>query len=791
MFRIRQTSLAMCGVSVLALGAVQASAADQPFVQTGDNTPTVTQLPERKLWRLPIGPDELTLQGEYDRREVPIYLSPAQTSGAAHLVLSLQSAVSVMPEASEVTVFVNNTKVGEARLGAEQKTLVEADLQPGLLQPGLNALTVVARQTHRVDCSKEGTYELWSWIDPAESGIAFAGGDGSAYDLTALGAGLRSADGQLNIRAHLPSHARLTLIDNALEVFQSVVVGARISGFTVQMSAAATTDPGLDIFVGTVAELNSAGLDSHGATETNIPGVSVIPPKDGRAVLIVSGRTEQELSDNVRSLARTAAVVGVDGTHAGIAATENKVGRVLDGNETLKLTDLGYVPQKFRGRYYRDHVTVRLPADFYSADYDKASLTLDAAYAPGLLPTSTLVIKVNGRTVSTLTLSATEGGVIKRQRLPIPLSSMRPGENVISIEGDLPSNSDLTCDPAVLASGGPRLMISPDSTLTLPRIARVGHAPDLAATMAGLPALKDEPEGAVNLFVPGLQARSLDAAASLMGRMAFSAGRVYATHVSSVAPNDGTGDMIAVGTYSQIPSELLAYVGIESGGSLMGMSGSLRQTSTAASGDWLAAQAATAMDWMNLSQTAAQDDASAGGSAGMMQPFAQPLDLRSRLMEMADSLGGYFIGLYGRIMGTAAGNSVADIPRVVPDESTGLILAQRISPQRTDATWTVVTSADQTGLAEGLHQLAQQQTWVGVRGAISSLPKNGTNVATIAASQEQLFETGPRSFANLRLVLAGWLSHNMDRYVAGLFSVFILLGITTHMLARRVGRRNR
>lgn len=790
MFCIRQTSLAACSASILLLSAAQLSAADQPIVATDPMAATM-QPSALKLWRLPLGPSELTLEGEYDRREIPVYLSPAQASGSARLIVSLQSAVSVMPEASELTVLVNNVKVGEARLGSEPKTIVEADLQPGLLQPGLNALSVVARQTHRVDCSKEGTYELWSWIDPAESGFVFAGADNASYDLAALGTGLRGADGQLNIRGHLPSRARLSLVDNLLQVFQSVVVGARISSFAAQMNAVEASGPGLDIFVGTASELSETGLNARGAVETDIPGVRIVPPEDGSAVLIVSGQSDEELAENIRSLARIAGAMRISGTEPGIAAFENAAGRMLSGNQTLKLTELGYAPQKFRGRHYRDHVNFRLPADFYSADYDKASLTLDAAYAPGLLPTSTLIVKVNGRTVSTLALSATEGGLIKRQRLPLPLSSLRPGENLVSIEADLPSQSDVACDVAALANGGARLMISPDSTLTLPRLARVGHAPDLAATMAGLSNLKPGTDKAINLFVPGLRQPSLDAAATLLGRIAYSSGHVYATRLSSVAPNDGIGDMIAVGTYSEIPSELLGYVGIEPAGSLMNMSGGDAQPDANGPGGWLAAQAATTMDWMNLSQIGGEESEPSRRAAEDLGVFSEPVDPLGRLTDMAASLKAYFANLYGRITGTAGGNAIADIPRVVPGENTGMVLAQRISPRQADATWTIVASPDDAAMADGLRRLAQRPNWVNLQGAISSIAKQGSGVTAVAASQEQLFETGPRSFSNLRLVLAGWLSHNLDSYVAGLFSTFILLGIATHMLSRRVGRRNR
>src|SRR5262245_66204560 len=87
---------------------------------------------------------------------------------------------------------------------------------------------------------------------------------------------------------------------------------------------------------------------------------------------------------------------------------------------------------------------------------------------------------------------------------------------------------------------------------------------------AGLSSLKDGPDKVVNLFVPGLRPQSLDAAATLLGRMAYASGQVHPTRVASVAPNDGTADMIAVGPYASVPADLLNYVGIEPEGSLAG-----------------------------------------------------------------------------------------------------------------------------------------------------------------------------------------------------------------------------
>jgi hypothetical protein len=119
---------------------------------------------------------KLRLEGEADRKSWSIYLTPEQAAAPAKLTFAYQNAVVVAPEASQITVLVNDRAVHQQQIGSsDNESDISFDIPRGLLQPGANLLTFEATQRHRVDCDIASTYELWSDIDPARTYLSFAG----------------------------------------------------------------------------------------------------------------------------------------------------------------------------------------------------------------------------------------------------------------------------------------------------------------------------------------------------------------------------------------------------------------------------------------------------------------------------------------------------------------------------------------------------------------------------------------------------------------------------------------
>ncbi|WP_165645309.1 cellulose biosynthesis cyclic di-GMP-binding regulatory protein BcsB, partial [Oharaeibacter diazotrophicus] len=170
------------------------------------------------LRRLPAVADGWTLSGEVDTVVWPLYLDGAAVARGGRLVFGIETAVSVMPEASTLVVQVNGRTVGQVALGGgDARRLVSLPIPPAALSAGWNAVRVTANQRHRVDCSVDGTYELWTRIDPAVTGFV-AEGVRPVAGLDGLPALALDEDGRLPIRIRRGGALDTRALEPAVEI---------------------------------------------------------------------------------------------------------------------------------------------------------------------------------------------------------------------------------------------------------------------------------------------------------------------------------------------------------------------------------------------------------------------------------------------------------------------------------------------------------------------------------------------------------------------------------------------
>ncbi len=109
------TMLAVASLAPLAASAQPANpfAAPAPAIPAPPAAVTAPVSPgaSATLRRFNAGAAELAFAGERVERAYPFYVTAAETAQAAQLVLSYQSAVSIMPETSRMAVFINDLPV--------------------------------------------------------------------------------------------------------------------------------------------------------------------------------------------------------------------------------------------------------------------------------------------------------------------------------------------------------------------------------------------------------------------------------------------------------------------------------------------------------------------------------------------------------------------------------------------------------------------------------------------------------------------------------------------------------
>ena len=178
------------------------------------------------LRRYIIPSESLALTGEYSRSAWSIYLTAEQAGAAQSINLGYQNAIVVAPEASTLSLFINNRRVGEERISAPDATRsVRWPIPAGLLRPGSNDVELVASQRHRTDCDVRSTYDLWTQIDSGETYLQFgsqlAPASSAVEAVNALGA---DPEGLTQFQMVVPSVGAIEELEPLLKLTQGLAV---------------------------------------------------------------------------------------------------------------------------------------------------------------------------------------------------------------------------------------------------------------------------------------------------------------------------------------------------------------------------------------------------------------------------------------------------------------------------------------------------------------------------------------------------------------------------------------
>lgn len=237
---------------------------------------------------------KLGLGGEYDRRSWSVYLTPEQAAAKASFTFAYQNSIVVAPEASALTVYLNNRPIGQQRVGSpDGPSTVTFEVPPGLLQPGANLVTFEADQRHRTDCSIQSTYELWSNIDPAGTYLSFAGRDAaplaSADAIRAIGV---DGAGKTEFDIVVPALEQPGTTKPLLRLAQGLSVLSSMPNqiFAFSTASLQAAGPGkLSVLVGTAAELRPLFPGLPPGAESAALAAFVTDPRSGSPVLLISG----------------------------------------------------------------------------------------------------------------------------------------------------------------------------------------------------------------------------------------------------------------------------------------------------------------------------------------------------------------------------------------------------------------------------------------------------------------------------------------------------------------------
>ncbi len=775
--------------------------------------------PDASLHRFGFSPQQLRLVGETDMTDIPVTVSAEEARSGGRIRLAYTNAVSVMPDASRLRVWVNDTQLAEVAVDSpdprEPKT-IDVALPPGLVEPGVNGVRLSVEARHRVDCTVGAAHELWVQIDPARSGLVFDGVREPRIDgPDDLPAARPSARGTMPIRLVVPAGTDAAGLGRMIEAVEAVALRGRFLHPEVSVSTGLTDAPGIDVLAATGPALAAGGFgealrsrldgaldggpdggapdggrgSAQGGAQAG-PRVSVAGAADGETLVILSGADPSEVEGAIASLVPRADEA-VPATPAGLRAVDRVRGHPMQGGSRATLRDLGLQTSEFSGRLFHASFEMLLPPDFYAADYGRVTLSLDAAYAGGLARGSQILVRVNDRDASSLPLGNTGGDTFRARPIVVPLSFFRPGLNHVAIDAELVDGATRACD--IVAGRAARRFALLDTTeVQVPDLARIARLPALSALASA--AFPYDREGRLDLVVPRPDGAAVSAAAAVVARMAVAADRLVDVALTVGRRPAPGGSALFVGAFADLPPEVLGAVGFdldlmkERWSRVAGPEPAApqRPREVAVGGVRPRSREAGLGREAGITHAAGFSRAAGMGAASPSDGLFRPASAAGWASHPLAALG----GAINRMSGLTAD----DLPRwgvtedrVAVTRDVEVAFAQHEAPGGGHATWTVVTAPSPATLRAGVADMAASRRWSSLEGRVTLFDPKSEIIDVVPARTEYFIETQDFSIANARLILAGLLSSYAFAY-GGLFVVAaVLLGVVTLAVVRRHG----
>lgn len=751
----------------------------------------------------------LRLDGEYDTRSWSVFLTAAEAARGGTLSVAFTNSVLVLPESSRLRVYLNGREVAETAIDSPDRTKVIAlPVSSGLLRPGQNAIRLVAEMRHRIDCSIDATFELWTRIDTRLTGFTFGGGSlplAGLGDLPAVGVG---TNGATRLRVIQPNPASPDNVDRMLRAVQAASLRGRFVQPLVEVVDAPGSlvdEPGvLNIIIGlydTVRAVSPA-VPREGAVG---PVATLVDNSQVGPTVVLTGPTVRDVDT---ALTRFEAPRMPDEPRLAIAATPPWLAPEsvrVDGATTLTLAEAGVDTINFSGRRFEVGFQVTLPPDFYAAAYGEARLLLDAAYSSAVEPGSRILVLVNGVLSTSISFTSSSGEILDDFPITLVMQSFRPGINDVEIVVELDTAADRACLPGGTVPARDRFALFSSTRLQFPNFARIGQLPNLASFATnGFPyQLTPRP---VRVRVGGNSLDTVGAAGTLISRVAVSRGAPLPTNVvEDVAPFGNTG-VIVVSPLEQVSNATLSVTG----------------ASRVVPGNWLQAfpeagarepegleryddvlrrlRQQLRQEEVRLDRTAAEADLE--DTPGDLTANGRPAGELSR-EDWFDEVGGG--GGIGRFL-SDAWNGVRDAVNIdidfgddlddplerplVPDTTT-LILAQGRAPDNDETAWTLLTAPTPSLLSTATAALSSREIWNRIGGSITAYDLEQNSVEVVPARDVSFIATLPLSFTNMRLIAANWFSINSGAYAIVLVICAVFLGMMTWALVSPLGRSRR
>ncbi|MGI4765320.1 MAG: cellulose biosynthesis cyclic di-GMP-binding regulatory protein BcsB [Janthinobacterium lividum] len=690
------------------------------------------------LKRLPADRNGLTFRGESDNHSYAVFMTRQEADKVGEFQLSLTNAVSAQPDRSSLRFSVNGRVLATVPVRSPSRAnVVSIHVPAGVLVPGFNAVSIASTLFHRVDCSVKATYELWTSVDPADTGFVLPPASiFSGRAVSDIGGEPPGPDGTTRLHVRLPDHPDAEAVERATRVVERLVAEAHITRPLVDVGPEAGTGPGLDIAFSGIGHPDSDV--ALGRVLLRRSDLSLLrDPASGR-LTVLSEEADPDPAQKGAEATGDASALSVVARGEGQRITE--AGRI-------SFDDLGLPDDSFSGRHYLRSLHLQLPSDFYPGSYDKVRLLLDGGYTGDLDGQSSLVFRVNDALVSTLLLRSGTPGHFQHETVELPLQFFRPGFNDVSIEGVLSTTADAACDPTTKPESA-RLVINGSSEIEIPHLAHLGTMPQIAGA---LPAGDPPGQDVHDLYLLHDDPAAIGSALTVSANLAATSSDVPSLRIHFTAPGVGDHPGLVLGTRNELPTSLARAIDRLT---------TLRQPVSGLDGGPASLHRSSAPTFVQRADRWFRQ-------RGFF--FTPAPDERRRLVTDDHTL----------LMASVRPNEAEiafggiEIPRFADD----------------GRQWLVITAGSADTISAGIDRLVAGGLWSRLNGEAIAINIDDGRFSTIDADTHTYVLPRSVRMADLRPIMGGLMSSNILLTASAAILLLALLGLTTHGLLRSDRRR--
>lgn len=698
------------------------------------------------------------LSGEDDTARFTFQHDLAQAGAIGDLVIAYKNAVSVMPEASTLNVKVNGYPIGNITISSsshytEHKFLVPANA----LVDGENVVEMRAIHRHRVDCTLEATYELWTKIDFMNSGF-LTEGEYKFSTLSSLKMIARGENGLTDMRLVLPKGAGIDQLNAALPLIQTLSLALGRNDIAVTVSDRSGVGPGMDVYLAPM----DRPIADHQITQSAHLGLSVVPTQDKRRVAVVL----KSPSMGQMTAQLLAAIQGPLQPLINKSVGQNRHMEInAEAGGVYTFASAGYKASSFSGRLFRMGFDLVMPSDLYPAEYATVDIGLHAATSPGLNPLSQLLVRVNGQIVQSLPMRDTDGDVFEDRRIELPMRAFRPGRNQLEILAEVEKPSDQTCIYADRDETAPRFILLENTEIRVPKLARVSRLPDLSV-LAGT-AYPYRNDDSLKIFVAHSDSRTLSSALTMMSKMSIASNTpLNATVLLGRPDNSDRGNKIVIAPRRAF---------IQHGSGQEQPQANVTSSIKFHDADWLPDLITTASI-----QSLALPTVTQATSQDLLQAFRHKTQKTATQLSTGAIIQQKMQDVMHRFKSWLKYEPTLDEIPVGAVEGRRANLVQTLDDQDNSVvTWLTADTPEDVVRASLI--LAQPDIWSSIKGADVSIDLRSKTITSEMPSNYRLHAFTDKTPGNLRRLAAAWFSDNFIVYVA---FVLIFMGLFAAWLGR-------